>query len=129
MVYFNFIYFYINLVYSKASYSEPWGPALWTTVLVFDFVYPKILNIFGISYWYKYRATYILLKQTQLALEKYTLQILLSWVQATEYDKLPLQVIPCTICSSTIFKLFYVDAINWKFWFIFVSFIRLVVNF
>ena len=70
----------------------PWGPALWTTVLAFNYVYPKILNIFGILYSYKYRATYIFLKQTQLALEKYTLQILLSLVQAIKYDKLSLQV-------------------------------------
>ena len=35
----------------------------------------------------------------------------------------------CKIYSSAIFKLFFVGAINWKFLFIFVSFIRVVVNF
>ena len=35
---------------------------------------------------------------------------------------------PCTIWSSAIFKLFFIDAINWKFIFIFFSFIRVVVN-
>ena len=43
-----------------------------------------------ISYWYKYRATYILLQPIQFAFEKYSLLILLSLVQD---DKLPLQVI------------------------------------
>ena len=36
---------------------------------------------------------------------------------------------PCAIYSSAIFKLFFVDAFNWKVLFIFVSFIRVVVNF
>ena len=50
-----------------------------------------------ISYWYKYRATFILLKQKR-ALEKYTFKqqqvqaTKYSEVRATKYDKLSLQV-------------------------------------
>ena len=51
----------------------------------------------------------MLLKQTQLALEKYTFKQ--QQVQATKYDKLSLQV-QCPVQSVAIFKLFFVDAIN-----------------
>ena len=78
-----------------------------------------------ILYWYKYRATYILLKQTYLALEKYTFkqqQVQATkyfQVQATKYDKLSLQV-QCPVQSVAIFKLFFVDAINWTFLYLFL---------
>ena len=67
-----------TFVDDKGNIGSSWGPAL--------------------SYWYKYGATYILLKQTQLALEKYTFkqqQVQATkyfQVQATKYDKLSLQV-------------------------------------
>ena len=59
----------------------------------------------------------MLLKQTQLALEKYTFKQ--QQVQATKYDKLSLQV-QCPVQSVAIFKLFFVDAINWTFLYLFL---------
>ena len=62
--------------------GQPWGPALWTTVLVFNYVYRIDINIERL----------ISCSNKQLALEKYTLYIFLSLVQETKYDKLALQV-------------------------------------
>ena len=57
----------------------PWGPALLTTVLGFNYVYGIDINIERLAL-------------GKLALGKYTSQILLSLVQAIKYNKLPLLV-------------------------------------
>ena len=65
-----------------------------------------------ISYWYKYTTTYTLLKQK-------------IYFQVTSPNNKVWQVVvastvPCTICSLAIFKLFFINAINWKFWYLFL---------
>ena len=67
-----------------------------------------------ISYWYKYRATYILLKQTT------TRNKVLSSPSNTVWPVVVASTVVCTICSSVIFKLSFVDAINWKFFYLFM---------
>ena len=100
---FNFIYFYIDLVYSKAlatmtpckgdtttfvdDIGWPWEKALSATELVFIYVYYFYINI-----------ERIISCSNKLALEKYTfkqqqvLTIQYFQVQATKYDKLPLKL-------------------------------------
>ena len=78
-----------------------------------------------ISYWYVYRATYALLKQTYLHL-KNILSSNKSKQQSTFKSKqqsmtsVAASTMPCTIWSSTIFKLFFIDAINGKFVYLFL---------
>ena len=80
-----------------------------------------------ILYWYKYRATYILLKQTYLALEKYTFKQ--QQVQATKYFEVQAQSMTSCCCKynalynllfRAIFKLCFIDAIDWKFVYLFL---------
>ena len=71
-----------------------------------------------ISYWYEYRATYVSLKETI-----YTWKIYFQ-VTASPSSKVWQVVIAstmhCSIWSSAIFKLFFIDAFNWKFVYLFL---------
>ena len=83
---------------------------------------------FHISYWYKYGATYILLKQTLLSSNN----ILSSSINIQQAQATKCFEVQATNQSVAVFKLFFVDAINWKFLYLdfyFVRFIRAVVNF
>ena len=70
-----------------------------------------------ISYWYVYRVTYALLKQTYLHLKN-----ILSSNKSKQQSmtSVAASTMPCTIWSSTIFKLFFIDAINGKFVYLFL---------
>ena len=84
-----------------------------------------------ISYWCKYRATYLaetnitFKQQYTFKFYKYTFKQHQAQatkyfeVQATKYDKLLLRV-QCPVQSVAIFKLFSVDAINWRFLYLFL---------
>ena len=145
-LYFNFIYFYINLVYCKAGYIEPmeewyptfmdnkgqtWGQVPWTRVLVFIYIYRIDVNIEQlISCWNKhnFQATininssnkYKYFKFYKYTFEQYQVQATKYFeIQATKYEKLSLQV-QCPVQSVAVFKLFFVDAINWTFLYLFL---------
>ena len=66
-----------------------------------------------ISYWYKYTTTYTLLKQ------KIYFQVTTS-PNNKVWQVVVASTVPCTICSLAIFKLFFINAINWKFWYLFL---------
>ena len=72
-----------------------------------------------ISYWYKYTATYILLKQItfkqQYTFKFYKYNLKQEQAQAKKYFE-----VQATKQSVAIFKLFFVDAINWTFLYLFL---------
>ena len=98
MFLFSFYLFLYKFILSSAGNNEPiqgwcptfvdnkglpWGPTL-CQERQWWFLFTYIVL-------YKYRATYIFLKSTELSLKQYTLLILLSLVQARRYEKLLLR--------------------------------------
>ena len=89
-----------------------WEPALWMTLLVFIYVYRLDINIERLMPCSKnITCTWKIYLQVATSPSNEVL----SSASNKVWQVLVASTIPCTIWSSVIFELFFIDAFNWKF--------------